>query len=69
MDIAAISCRYNKPLGVRLLPIPRILRGSNNYTSISDEVDFISNTKVVNLGENEIVNCNSPLVIDRYKNE
>ena len=69
LDIAAISYRYNKPLGVRLLPIPRILRGSNNYTSISDEVDFISNTKVVNLGENEIVNCNSPLMIDRYKNE
>lgn len=47
MDVAAISTRLNKPLGVRILPIPSCKRGNTTYTSFHDDPDFIANTKVV----------------------
>lgn len=47
LEVAAISCRLNKPLGVRILPIQNCKRGSTIYTSFHDDPDFISNTKVV----------------------
>jgi uncharacterized protein (UPF0210 family) len=47
LDIAAISCRLSKPLGVRLLPIPRTLNNKNQYTTLCDDADFITNTRIV----------------------
>ena len=52
MDIAAISCKYDKPLGVRLLPIPGTTRSERATTSISGNADFIANTRVVPLDVN-----------------
>jgi uncharacterized protein (UPF0210 family) len=49
LDIAAISCRLNKPLGIRLLPIPRTLNKKDQYTTLSDDADFITNTKIVEI--------------------
>ncbi|WP_298578404.1 DUF711 family protein [uncultured Olegusella sp.] len=51
-DIAAISCKYNKPLGVRLLPIPGIQRNQNLRTAIEGDADFIANTRIVPLDVN-----------------
>lgn len=47
LEVAAISCRLNKPLGIRILPIQSCKRGSTTYTAFHDDPDFISNTKVV----------------------
>jgi uncharacterized protein (UPF0210 family) len=47
LDISAISCRLNKPLGVRILPIPRTYNHQEYYTLFCDDADFISNTKIV----------------------
>lgn len=48
MDIIGISCRLNnKPLGIRILPIPNCKRGQQSFTSFFDDPDFIANTKVV----------------------
>ena len=52
MDVAAISCKYNKPLGVRLLSIPGTAKSVKSFTSISGEADFVSNTRLVNLNVN-----------------
>lgn len=52
MDIAAISCKYDKPLGVRLLPVPGTTRTERATTSISGNADFIANTRVVPLDVN-----------------
>jgi uncharacterized protein (UPF0210 family) len=45
LDIASISCVLNKPLGVRLLPIP--LKKENEYTDFNH--DFLYNTRVLNI--------------------
>lgn len=47
LDVAAISCRLNKPLGFRLLPIPHCKRGENAFTRFETDADFIANTKIV----------------------
>lgn len=52
LDIAGISCREKKPLGVRLLPIPGTRRNQKAWTSISEDADFIANTRVVPLDAN-----------------
>lgn len=51
-EIAAISCKLNKPLGIRLLPIQHCKRGVQKYTTIKRDADFIANTKVVTLDTN-----------------
>jgi len=52
LDVAGISCRLNKPLGVRILPIPQYSRGKSGFTSFHNDSDFIANTKIVNLDLN-----------------
>ena len=47
MDVAGISCRLKKPLGIRLLPIQSCQRNERTYTIFQDDPDFISNTRVV----------------------
>lgn len=42
LDVAAMSTTLNKPLGVRLLPIP--LKHVNEFTSF--EYDFLTNTRI-----------------------
>lgn len=51
-DVAGISCRLNKPLGVRILPIPQYSRGKSGFTSFHNDSDFIANTKIVDLSLN-----------------
>ena len=65
LDIATISCRLNKPLGVRLLPIPRTLNNKDHYTLFSDDADFISNTKIVPIHNsfNPFINNNKNIII------
>lgn len=58
MDVIAISTRLNKPLGIRILPIPRARKGVLHYTNFNEDADFISNTKVLNLATNEIIEKN-----------
>lgn len=53
-DVAGISCRLNKPLGVRLLPIPQCGRGKTVFTAFHNDSDFIANTKTVGLNLNLI---------------
>ena len=43
LDVAAISTKLDKPLGVRVLPIPN--KDTNEYTEF--DMDFLSNTRVV----------------------
>ncbi|MDA1382815.1 MAG: DUF711 family protein [Bacteroidetes bacterium] len=45
LDVAAISSRLNKPLGVRVLPIPN--REANEFTKFDS--DFLTNTRVLPL--------------------
>jgi len=45
LDIAGISIRLKKPLGVRILPIPT----NGEYTQFENDTDFIANTKVINV--------------------
>lgn len=52
LDVAGISCRLNKPLGVRILPIPQFSRGKSGFTSFHNDSDFIANTKIVGLSLN-----------------
>lgn len=47
LDVAAISCRLNKPLGFRVLPIPQCKRGEKAFTRFETDAEFIANTKVV----------------------
>lgn len=51
-EIAAISCKLNKPLGIRLLPIQHCKRGVRGFTAIKSDADFIANTRVVQLDTN-----------------
>lgn len=51
-EIAAISCKLHKPLGIRLLPIQHCKRGIIGYTTIKGDADFIANTKIVQLDTN-----------------
>ncbi len=55
LDVAAISCRLNKPLGIRLLPIPRTKNGQESYTNFNEDADFISNTKIIDICNNCII--------------
>jgi uncharacterized protein (UPF0210 family) len=71
LDIAAISCRLNKPLGIRILPIPRTHNYQEHYTLFSDDADFISNTKIIHVNSNynnQNKNYNSIIKIN-YQNE
>ncbi len=53
LDVIGISSKLNKPLGIRILPIND--KGfSNFYTDFKDDADFISNTKVLNIGKNNV---------------
>ena len=46
LDIASISSRLNKQLGVRLLPIPN--KVENEFLTEFD-MDFISNTRILDI--------------------
>lgn len=54
LEIAAVSNRLNKPLGIRLLPIPDTYKGNTYHTCFSEDADFVANTKLVDLGKNII---------------
>lgn len=54
LEVAAVSNRLNKPLGIRLLPIPDTYKGKEYFTCFSEDADFIANTKLVELGNNSI---------------
>jgi len=45
LDVAAISLRLRKPLGVRVLPIPNA--GVNEYTKF--DMDFLTNTRIAEI--------------------
>ena len=45
LDVAALSVRLNKPLGVRLLPIPN--SDANEFTEF--DMDFLTNTRIMNI--------------------
>ena len=47
MDIYAISTRLKKSLGIRILPIPHTRKSQVAYTNLSDDADFIANTRVL----------------------
>lgn len=49
LDVVAISCRLNKPLGIRFLPV------TTRKTKFKDDKDFISNTKVINIKGNKMI--------------
>ncbi len=49
MDIAGLSCTLNKPLGVRLLPIPN--KGVNEFTEFN--LDFLCDSRVLALTPND----------------
>ena len=51
-DIYAISTRLNKPLGLRILPIPETSRNQIAYTKMNSDADFVSNTKILKLASN-----------------
>lgn len=59
LDVAGISCRMKKPLGVRLLPIVKCEKGSLCFTAFNDDADFIANTRVVQSGTSLISNPGS----------
>ena len=67
LDIAGISCRLNKPLGIRLLPIPGVKRGQRAFTSVSGDADFIANTRVVPLNNNMLANIGNNFSFVRYR--
>lgn len=50
LDICAISCRLNKPLGIRFLSLNQKLK----MTNFSKDSDFIANTKILNLNTNKV---------------
>lgn len=50
LEVAAVSCRLKKPLGVRLLPIPTTKKDDGiQYSSFRDDSDFIANTRLVGI--------------------
>lgn len=54
LEVYTISTRLHKPLGIRLLPIPYSKRNRIQYTNISDDADFIANTRILDLNLNII---------------
>ncbi len=56
MEVYAISTRLNKPLGIRILPIPHTRKAQIAYTNLSDDADFIANTRIVDPDVNLISN-------------
>lgn len=52
LDICAISCRLHKPLGVRFIPVDT----SYKITDLNNNDDFITNTKILNLSNNILLN-------------
>ncbi len=66
LDIAGISCRLRKPLGIRLLPIPGVKRGQRAFTAINGEADFIANTRVVPLNTNVLAAVGNDFSFMRY---
>lgn len=48
LDVAALSCALDKPLGVRVLPIPN--RRENEFTAFN--LDFLCDSRVVGLSAN-----------------
>ena len=66
LDIASIACRLNKPLGIRLLPIPGVKRGQRSFTAVSGDADFIANTRVVPLNTNMLANIGDDFSFVRY---
>ena len=54
LDICAISCRLNKPLGVRFISLPR----KSNITNFKNNKDFITNTKILDLSHNKVIDNN-----------
>jgi uncharacterized protein (UPF0210 family) len=46
LDVAGLSCAWDKPLGIRLLPIP--MKKENEFTDFNH--DFLYNTRVFGLG-------------------
>jgi len=61
LEVAGISNRLQKPLGVRLLPIPKCRRGAAQFTRFHSDADFISNTKVINLNLNLLTDIGETL--------
>ena len=61
LDVAGISCRLHKPLGVRILPIPKCRRGRAGFTSFHNDSDFIANTKIVDLHLNLVADPGASL--------
>lgn len=55
LDVAGISCRLHKPLGIRVLPIPGCRRGMSGFTNFHNDSDFVANTKIVDLNLNLII--------------
>ena len=51
LDVAALSLKLNKPLGVRLLPIPN--SDANEFTEF--DMDFLTNTRIMNIKN---IGCN-----------
>ena len=49
LDVSAISMRYDKPLGIRFLLIPRTYSNSIYYTNFTEDADFISNTRILSI--------------------
>ena len=65
LDTAAISLKLDKPLGVRVLPIPN--KDTNEYTQF--DMDFLTNTRVMNLKN---MHCEDKLFINskfEYQNK
>ena len=52
LDVAALSIKLNKPLGVRLLPIPN--SDANEFTEF--DMDFLTNTRIMNIKN---IGCNN----------
>lgn len=52
LEIYAISTRLQKPLGIRILPIPQCKKNQNYFTDLYDDADFIANTKVIDIDLN-----------------
>ncbi|MFQ9924811.1 MAG: DUF711 family protein [Beduini sp.] len=52
LEIYSISSRLDKPLGIRILPIPYTKKNQLQYTNLHDDADFIANTKIVDLDIN-----------------
>ena len=65
LDTAAVAIKLDKPLGVRVLPIPN--KEVNEYTEF--DMDFLSNTRIIDLKN---MHCSSDIFETeniRYKNK